>query len=70
MSRKKRQTRTEFLNERLMPLIRSEHGDLRVEFIPFQGWFLVGEPRWFGDDGREYIAADWRTAAKVLPMML
>lgn len=39
---------------------------LTLEFRPFRGWYLCGEPRWFGDDGADWIGANWREAEKEL----
>jgi hypothetical protein len=36
-----------------------------VEYRPFQGWYAVCEPRWFGDDG-EYLGANYSQAKRGL----
>jgi hypothetical protein len=39
---------------------------LAVEFIPFRGWHLCGEPRWFEDSGKDFIGRNWREAETML----
>lgn len=58
-------TRTAYLEGLHKQLSRS--GDeLSIEFRPFQGWYLCGEPRHFNDDGAEWMGANWREAEKFL----
>lgn len=60
-ARKPRQTRTEYLEAVLSSLRREEHGDIEVVFRPFDGWYLIGEPRHFGDNG-DLLGSNWRDA--------
>jgi hypothetical protein len=42
---------------------------LEVEFRPFQGWYMVGLPRHFGDDGSDFLGKNWREAELALRWM-
>lgn len=44
--------------------------DVTVEFQPFRGWYLCGEPRWMGDDGRDYLGANFQQAQIALVRVL
>lgn len=55
-------TRLEYLESVLKTLLTDDA--LSVEFKPFQGWYLCGEPRWIGDDGADWIGKNWHEAEK------
>lgn len=42
---------------------------LTVRFVPFRGWHLCGEPRWFEDSGEDFIGCNWREAEWTLRKM-
>lgn len=58
-------TRTAYL-EGVHRSLSADANELTLEFRPFSGWYLCGEPRHFGDDGSEWIGANWREAEKFL----
>lgn len=68
--RSRRPTRTEHLSALLESLRRAEHGDVHVEWRPFRGWYLVGEARWNGDSGDDFLGREWREAERYLKWYL
>lgn len=58
--------RTQWLNAKLAELGRS---DCSIEYRPFDGWWMTGEPRYPGDDGA-WIGFSWEQAAAELDFLL
>jgi hypothetical protein len=55
-------TRTDYLESVLKTMTVGD--ELTIVFKPFRGWYLCGESRWIGDDGEDWIGANWREAEK------
>jgi hypothetical protein len=64
-------TRQEYLTNVLAKLNpRYQIDNLSIEYIPFHGWYLCGEPRHFGNDGRDFLGNDWDEAEQQLNWLI
>lgn len=67
MNRKRTCTKT----EQLQALVdRANRRDLEVEYRPFDGWYVCGEARRPGDDGRDWLGRNFRQAKPALEKLL
>lgn len=64
--------RTDYL-QALVDNVPHLHGGFvptQVVFVPCRGWYLEGEPRYIGDDGRDWIGWTWKDAERfILPFV-